>query len=131
MHEPLGAALAIGLAAIAALVAFAFLATRRQRRAPLRFAPVAGPLAILRIPQGAGEAALRAHALDARERRVFEAMDAALVPLAETGDVARDFAARCEAAAAVGAAHGLDREQSIAFWVRATFSRFEPADGHA
>jgi hypothetical protein len=135
MAEPLGPALAIGLASIAGLVGFAVLATRRERRGRAGFVrkpdAVAGPLPILRIPRAAGESALRSHQLDARERVVFEAMDAAIQRLPHAGNAADDFAANCDCVAAIGAAHGLDRDQSIAFWVRATFSRFEPAGGRA
>ena len=47
----------------------------------------------------------------------------------QTGDAAHDFDANRDCVAAVGAAYGLDRADSIAFWMRATFSRFEPAGG--
>jgi hypothetical protein len=129
MQEPLVAALAIGLVTIVALVGFAVHVTRRQRRAALDPDRVAGPLPILRISRAAGAAALMAHELDVDERVIFEAMDAAVQQLSQTGDAAHDFDANRDCVATVGAAYGLDRADSIAFWMRATFSRFEPAGG--
>lgn len=139
MSEPLGPALAIGLATIVGLVGFAIVVTRRERAAAARvrsirprsakLEAVEGPLAILRISPAAGEAALQAHELDAEERLVFEAMDQAVQARCGHTDAEAELEANFDCVAAVGRRFGLDRSQSIAFWVRSTFGLFEPRDG--
>ena len=69
-----------------------------------------------------GEEALHAHKMTAQEQELFTAMDEAVAAVDEDAPIENNF----EIVTPIGAKYGLDVEQSIAFWVRTTFSMFEP-----
>ena len=76
---------------------------------------------ILAIPRSAGADALLKYELTARERELFEEIDARTSHLPRSATPAEYHAVAVE----IGSQHGLSPEQSIAFFVRTTFNEFE------
>jgi len=76
---------------------------------------------VLAIPRAAGTDSLLNHELTPKERALFNEIDVktAQLPHNATSDQYRAVAVE------VGRLHGLTPEQSIAFFVRTTFSEFE------
>lgn len=77
---------------------------------------------ILAIHKAAGESALLKHELTPEERKLFKEMDAqtANVPHNAPASAYRSIVTK------VGQQHGLSPEESFAFFLRTTFSVFEP-----
>jgi hypothetical protein len=79
-------------------------------------------LPVLDIRRSDGDDALLRHRLTEDERILFKEMDSATASLPEGAELDEYH----RVVSAVGAGHGLSRQQSIAFWTRTTFSMFEP-----
>jgi hypothetical protein len=77
---------------------------------------------ILAVPRSAGANALLSHKLTDQERRLFKEIDS------ETNKLPANAApdAYYAVAASVGKRYGLSAKQSVAFFIRTTFSEFEP-----
>lgn len=77
---------------------------------------------ILAIPRTAGESALLKYELTPEERKLFKELDA------QTAELPRNASTEAyrSVAANVGRRHGLSPEESYAFFMRTTFSAFEP-----
>jgi hypothetical protein len=78
-------------------------------------------LPVLKIKRSAGDDALLAHKLTEEERALFERMDSATSSLSPETDLTEYH----RIVSAIGAAHGLTPQQSVAFWTRTTFMVFE------
>jgi hypothetical protein len=78
-------------------------------------------LPVLEIRGSDGDDALLKYRLTEVERILFKEMDSATASLPEGAELAEYH----RVVPAVGAGHGLSRQQSIAFWTRTTFSIFE------
>jgi len=78
-------------------------------------------LPLLQFTRGDGEGALLSHKLTDLERAIFMEMNSATLTLPEDSPLEKYH----EAVVPIGAKHGLDAKQSIAFWTRSTFSIFE------
>ena len=83
------------------------------------------PLPILNIKPSQGQAALLAYNLTEKEKMVFQDMDKASSPVPESQNPEQDLENVYKVIVPIGAKYGLDRNQSIAFWTRVTFSLFE------
>ena len=68
-----------------------------------------------------GDQVLLDHKLTKDESQLFREMDRAVVQAENGDDIEKDY----NLVAEIGAKHGITREQSIAFWIRTTFSFFE------
>lgn len=85
-------------------------------------AAAANAYPILAIPKTAGSSALLKYELTSQERKLFVEMDTRTAKLPRDATTAEYHAVAAE----VGKKYGLSREESIAFFVRTTFSYFEP-----
>ena len=77
---------------------------------------------ILNVPRDEGDGALLDYKLTAQERELFKEIDSATAALPEDAPSEADHFV----AARIGATKDLTRQQSIAFFIRTTFSMFEP-----
>jgi len=71
-----------------------------------------------------GDEQLLEYELTELEQTIMSAMDAATDQVS-TDDDEQDLEACYEAIIPIGAKYGLDEQQSVAFWMRSTFSMFE------
>lgn len=84
--------------------------------------PPAASFPILAIPRSAGSDALLAHELTPEEKRLFKEIDAKTAALPRNAEASAYHAVAIE----IGKRYGLSSAQSIAFFMRTTFSEFEP-----
>jgi len=78
-------------------------------------------LPILEIDRSKSPAALGRHVLTPDEQKVFSLFDSKTAGMPENTPLTEYY----DVVAELGKQLGLDREQSIAFWIRTTFSMFE------
>jgi hypothetical protein len=80
------------------------------------------PYPVLSISRSAGDDTLLRHELTEQEKRLFNAMQSGIAKLPKNAATSADH----NVAIQIGAKYGLNPEQSVAFYVRTTFSLFEP-----